>query len=331
MVVNMIKDLQPRLPITRRVGVGRAPNTAGNSSNAPQKLDYFEVTKDFQGNAFSVDVEAKTLLGEKPRRIPIRFLSDLMEDNLHVTHQLWAGPTMLCEGDGETAFRKFDVKSRVMEPVPCRSQARQTANGTTAGWPPRSPEEMLAWKRKMVEGVPREQLANRVENLKLAIARDNPHEAVQCQFAADGSCKVVSQMVFQIVGLPGLARYRSHGISTARELMGSVALLLSSTNGVIRDLPLVLVVKWGRVTTPDGKTVGSPIVHVEADDHMQLKQQAAALMAGRKSMELQIAEDRKLLAAAHGDVSGVAVAREFGEGVLAAELADQKPSGGIEP
>lgn len=59
----------------------------------------------------------------------------------------------------------------------------------------------------------------------------------------------------------------------------------------------------------------------------------AALMAQRKNMELQIAEDRKLLQAAHQDVSPTAIAREFQEpGAAVAEvLEDNKPSGGIEP
>lgn len=330
----MIKDLMPKLPITRRVGVGRAPNTPGNATNAPVKLDFFEVTKDFQGNAFVVDEDARKLLGEKPRRIPIRFLSDILEDNLHINHQLWAGPTLMCEGDGEGAMRKRFLDRRVMDVVACRAQAQRTMpGGKTVGWPTRKPDEALEWKKRMLAGATAEIAKNRVEYLKYVVPRDNAQDPMQCQFAADGHCKVVSQLVFQIVGLNGLARYRSHGVHTAQELMGSLMLLMGITNGVIRDIPLVLVVKWGRITTPDGKSVGAPIVHVEASDALALGEQAAALMAQRKNMELQIAEDRKLLQAAHQDVSPTAIAREFQEpGAAVAEvLEDNKPSGGIEP
>lgn len=321
----MIKDIEPSLPITRRVAVGRPAAAPGAG---PTKLDHFEVTRDFAGNAFARDEAAHKLLGDKPRTIPIRFLSDVLEENLAMSHQLWAGPNLLCEGDGETARRRDAVESRLTHVVPCHSKP-QVAPGD--GWPDRGMTELLEWKKGLAEKTADK---SRLGMIRAGIMHDDAAAPWRCPFAQERHCKVVSQLVFEIRGLAGLARYRSHGMKTAKELLGSLALVMNATNGVLQNVPLVLVCKWGRVTTPDGKSVGAPIVHVEAENALQLQVQAAAIMQSRRGLTESINNERKLLRAVQYATDPEAIAREFtedAEELTAERMTDATPSGGIKP
>ncbi len=307
----MIKDLEPRIPITRRVSAGLP---ATKDRNYPEKLDHFIISKDAKGDAFIKDVEAHKVVGsDAPRRINIRLMSDVLEDNLHIQHALWVGPRCMCSGDGEAALRQIDG-DRKKFPVPCHSNAEV--------WPPRAPEDLLLLKKKVAElnNASKDPVFNARGNdaratLKMLEA-DVPSDPYRCVFKGmeKGGCKVTTRLIFRIDGLSGFARYQSHGSNTARELLTSFALIQRETGGVLRNIPLVLVVKWMRISQPDGKSANAPIVHVEAGnmDPQALAALAAAEVKARAGLETSIAQDRKMLQAAQAEIAGLATALEFG-------------------
>lgn len=329
----MIKDLQPKIPITRRVSAG-LPVTA--SKNHPEKLDYLLVSKDAKGELFVRDEEAHKLLGDQPRRIPIRLISDVVEENLEVQHALWIGARCMCSGDGEAALRRTD-ENRSGFAIECHSDGKQ--------WPPRSPEQVLGLRKRVTELSNESAKTNaefaartpKTRGLLKLLECSDPAAPYLCMFKQNGDCKVTSKLIFRIEGLSGYARYQSHGINTARELLSSFALIQAETGGVLRNIPLVLVCKWGSVVTPDGKRVNSPIIHVEAGDMdpQRLKMLAAAEIKERAGLEGQIASERKMLVAAQREIDRLGTALEFGTSdepvdVIAAEAErEDAPSGGL--
>lgn len=310
-----IRDLAPRIPITRRVGVGRPPAAEGKG---PSKIDFFEITSAYQSDKFVRDAEAHKVVGEQPKRLNIRLLSDDPNDSLVVRHQLWVGARMRCEGNGEQAIRGGKV-------IECHASRER--------WADRDPMEVARLKKEAQESLPPAEKQKRLALLDASLARDNPTAPVRCFFAQiDQGCKVTSSLIFEIDNLPGLNRFRSHGMATGRELMTSMQLMLRETGGVLRGLPLALVVKWQRVTTPDGKSVGAPIVHLEARAWGELKSLAAVEISTRRGLESKIMDERRLLQAVHADVDGEAVAAEFTDAATVLEMQAQdkeKPSGGM--
>lgn len=333
-------ELEQRIPITRRVGVGRPPNSANNNRNAPEKIDFFEITSDYRGNAFSRDEDAHKVLhaagycGDPskpydprsgPRRLPIRLLSDDISDSMMVRWQTWGGSRLLCEGNGKVVG---GAAKRAGQVIPCRASREFPEWGAAA----RLKADKVVSEQLAKEGVP----TSRVNILTRLMQLDEPNgkgAGKRCIFAEGGSCKCVSQLVFAIDGLPGLCRFRSHGINTAKELMTSMMLLGRETQGVFRNVPLMLVVKWKPVTY-EGKTSSAPIVHVEErESSVALKEFVAAELHNRAQLTGQIAEDRKLLKAAM-DVDAELVDKEFGQGdgeavVAAAVEGEEKPSGNL--
>ena len=300
-----IRDLAPRIPITRRVGVGRPPASEGKG---PTKLDHFEITASFQNNAFARDEEAHKVVGPQPKRLNVVLLSDDPNDSLVVRHQLWIGARMACEGNGEQAIRGRGLDGKVVE---CHASRDR--------WPQRAAVEVAQLKKAAQDKLPPTEKTKRLPVLEQSLAMDDPSKPVQCFFAQiDGGCKVTSSLIFEIEGLPGLARFRSHGVNTGRELLSSMA----------------LVVKWVRVATPDGKAQAAPIVHLEARAFGSLKAAAAEEISRRRGLEARILEDRKLLQAVQAEQDPEAVAAEFvgvrAEDVVAAAVqAEEKPSGGM--
>lgn len=337
-------DLDYKLPITRRVGVGRPPTTA---RNYPEKIDFFEMTKDYRGSNFTRDEEAHKAMhaagfcgdpaqpynpASGPRRLPIRLLSDDLRDSLSIKWQCWGGSKLLCEGNGARegglAHRHATGVS-----VPCRPGME---------WAEWGPEGLMVAKKKTLEALKAEgviqdvKAGSRVPFLLRQMQVDDPESPPpkRCFFAENKDCKVTTQLVFQIDGLPGFCRFRSHGINTAKEIRTSFMMLMKETQGVLYNIPLALVVKWKPVTH-EGKTSSAPIVHVEErNSREELRAIAAGEMAVRQRLTTQMAEDRKLLAAAVSSVDGELVDAEFGhpeaDAVVEQQVqAEQKPSGNL--
>jgi len=108
-----IRGLMPRMPEKGHIKIGglgqERPSQRGGTYQLPVKFDHFVVTtleRGKDGN-FLVDTELheKLKLGDKPTAIPIRFLFDDIDLVMQTRYACYAGKTLWCSGDGETASR----------------------------------------------------------------------------------------------------------------------------------------------------------------------------------------------------------------------------------
>lgn len=107
----MIKGLTPSLPERGKIKIGRKgavmKSAKGNEFQPPVKQDHFTVTtldRAADGN-FARDEAAHKRLGDKPTRIPVRLLYDDPTLNFPTRYACYAGRTLWCSGDGDTAQR----------------------------------------------------------------------------------------------------------------------------------------------------------------------------------------------------------------------------------
>lgn len=138
----IIKGLIPGLTERGKIKIGRKgaerQSASGGTWQLPEKLDHFIVTtleRGKDGN-FLPDADIHKLLGEKPKRIQMRFLFDDISLNFQCRYACYRGKTLWCSGDGEAAFRQKE-KSTERETVqcPCHRQdpAFQGDDGKGAG------------------------------------------------------------------------------------------------------------------------------------------------------------------------------------------------------
>jgi hypothetical protein len=124
-----IKGLIPSLPERGKIKIGSKgavmKSNRGNEFQPPQKLDHFVVTtldRGQDGN-FKRDEAIHEALGEKPTEIPVRLLYDDPTLNFITRYACFAGRTLWCAGDGETAQRVGpDNKGHVTVACPCHRQ-----------------------------------------------------------------------------------------------------------------------------------------------------------------------------------------------------------------
>lgn len=122
----MIKNLHPQLAERGKIKIGRKGHTVtsrqGNQFQPPEKLDHFVVTtmdRDQTGN-FVRDEAAHKILGDKPRRIPVRLLFDDIGLNFASRYACYQGRKLWCHGDGESAQRlSGDGEARTEVACPC--------------------------------------------------------------------------------------------------------------------------------------------------------------------------------------------------------------------
>lgn len=122
----MIKGLTPALPEKGKIKVGMKgaviKSRAGNEFQPPVKLDHFIVTgldRDQTGN-YRRDEAVHSLLGDKPKDIPVRLLYDDPILNFPTRYACYNGKVLWCSGDGEVAARLTeDGKNRTAVCCPC--------------------------------------------------------------------------------------------------------------------------------------------------------------------------------------------------------------------
>jgi hypothetical protein len=124
----LIRNLLPGLTEIGKIKIGKKgtarPTSAGTGTwRPPVKLDHFIVTgleRDAADNDnFKVDVQIMKILGEKPRKIPIRLLFDSVEANFQSRYSCYRGKTLFCSGDGEGAFQTNEKGLKVWIQCPC--------------------------------------------------------------------------------------------------------------------------------------------------------------------------------------------------------------------
>jgi hypothetical protein len=106
---------------------GELRNGANGQWRLPVKLDHFVVTtleRDKDDN-FTLNPAIMQMLGEKPKRIPIRLLFDSIEANFHSRYSCYTGKTLWCSGDGVGAYRQVQPNApKALVDCPCgREQA----------------------------------------------------------------------------------------------------------------------------------------------------------------------------------------------------------------
>jgi len=122
-----IKNLAPRLAEWGKIKIGAKgemkTSNQGRQFAQPQKLDHFIITtmeRDAAGRLLP-DTDLMTRLkpeSGKITSIPILLLYDDPEVNFLTRYAAYAGNTLLCQGDGESAQRLQDGKYQTV-PCPC--------------------------------------------------------------------------------------------------------------------------------------------------------------------------------------------------------------------
>lgn len=122
----MIKNLKPRMAERGKIKIGNKGEERKSAGGAvwqpPKKLDHFIVVtldRGTDGN-FVKDEAVHALIGEAPRRIPVRLQFNDIEMNMMSRYASYAGKTMWCSGDGEKASRvKEDGTGHEEVQCPC--------------------------------------------------------------------------------------------------------------------------------------------------------------------------------------------------------------------
>ncbi len=110
---TMIRNLIPRLPERGHIKIGELGETRksqkGNDYQLPVKLSHFRVTtleRGPDGNfVMDKDLHDRLDLGDEPVEIPVRLLYDDVSLDFPTRYACYAGKTLWCSGDGETALR----------------------------------------------------------------------------------------------------------------------------------------------------------------------------------------------------------------------------------
>jgi Recombination directionality factor-like len=120
----MIKGLVPTLPEQGKIKIGakgrEIESKSGNKFQPPMRLDHFVITTMARGadENFLIDQDVHAKLGERPKEIPIRLLYDDPSLNFPTRYACYAGRSLWCAGDGETASR-VTKEGRPNETVQC--------------------------------------------------------------------------------------------------------------------------------------------------------------------------------------------------------------------
>lgn len=125
-MVKMVKNLFLGLPEVGKIKIGgkgeQRTSQSGNTYQLPEKHDYFTVTnlhRDNSGN-FMKNHKIHEMIGEKPRAIKVRLVSDQMEYNLQVRYARYNGKILSCSGDGEIANELQEDGSYQQVQCPCQ-------------------------------------------------------------------------------------------------------------------------------------------------------------------------------------------------------------------
>lgn len=123
-----VAGLGGRMPEIGKIKIGRVgdprPTRSGEGTwQPPQKLDHFIVTSMRRGQDgnFLRDEAVHAVLGDKPRELPIKLLSNDPDVNLVSRYAYYKGKMHLfCQGDGERAWRQERPQAqRVERACPC--------------------------------------------------------------------------------------------------------------------------------------------------------------------------------------------------------------------
>lgn len=222
--------LRPRLCELGKIKIGRKgaerQKQGGGTYRLPEKLDHFIITtlqRDGKDDLVQDTALMEQLVAEhgdpdgKLRRLPIRVLSNDIEDLLQAAYVAYRGRTCLarCE-DGETITRFVDRQGNFLEkPVeePWRDDLLDLKNDQ--GGP--------LWKK---------------------------HTKFACVIASSSA------------NWGGVYFLRTTSEITGDQLLGSLMHVRDLTCGVLRGIPLRLVVRPMQVT-PDGKPTTVHVVHIE--------------------------------------------------------------------
>lgn len=292
--------------VTHRIAVGR-PGESERS--APSALDHFEITLNERPRGFGlfpVDHEAHKRLADfgvadttKPRRVPIRVDADDIDAFLLQEYQSRrkltvldrmgqvlvnnkgeevTRPTLWCHGDGVSAQRM--TRDRSFNTVPCRSSPKYRP------WP----EGELA---QLLKGKAVSEMASDDHRCPFSQNSDN---------RAGPTCKPTTVLICRcdvVGGLGTFARFRSHGHQTADAMRSSLEQIKSRMpNGILRDVPLMLVLRMVPTPNPTGGMKPQPVVHVELrlpydatirllDENLKLQMSIAGALLAREHLLLK--------------------------------------------
>lgn len=118
----IIKNLIPGLTERGKIKIGRKGDQRQGQNGTfqlPQKLDHFLITTLERGkdDNFLADDAVHSILGQAPKRIPIRLLFDDLALNFQCRYSCYFGKTLFCSGDGE--FGQEHHKDGSLHQVPC--------------------------------------------------------------------------------------------------------------------------------------------------------------------------------------------------------------------
>lgn len=354
------KDRRPRPVITHRISCGRVSGSGRETRVV--KLDHLEITTfDKVGDGpYLVDFSAMNALASPPfgqryvfkteevdfktkdkasgaevvekkrrvvgaRRIPIRVDSDTIDDFLTGNYESTAmlqipgrhggfeekrRPTVWCRGDGETAQRLSMADQKTWRQIRCCANPEHQA---------RSAKDLRA-------------------ALEAGPDADNPASGFRCPWAQndDGKafprCSPVTTLICRsdvVSNIGAFCRYRTHAHSSSDYLYESLGEIKKQMpGGILRNVPLDLVLEMKNLPRPGGGMALQPVCHVELrvtlDESVRLleanlRQEMGALNAA--------AEQKRLLLQARQEVEEEDDDGEFG--APPAVEGEQKPSGGL--
>ncbi len=319
----LMKDRTHRKVITHRIAAGRPNNPTIVSGHGKwlHSLDYFELTgveQDPVTLQFAVDKLAMDRLpsfGEqysatKPRRIPIRLASDLLEDSLTQAYRSRAMlPVIGADGNPKMGMRQGDTEaSPIMRLQPWCEGDGQTARRLTGGG------ERVSIPCHASPKCGERPLPQLLELLGKKAKHDPVVDTLRCPWAQNASvgglkdappiakkaptCKPETVLICHcdaIGGVGSFARFRSHGHYTADNLRSSLEEIQKQL-GFLAGVPLDLVMMMVRIPAPGGGAGKlQPVVHAELRIGAE---ETIRLMEHNLNARLAITAGSKQLAAA---------------------------------
>ncbi len=264
-----IKGLPIRLFEAGKIKIGRAGQkrvTAdGKEWYQAEKLNNFIVVTCERGpdHKFILDTQVMKELGDTPKEVAVRLLSDDIDANFDNYYGVYVGRKCLCRGDGEKAVRRETVKegrglrlTGKEKTVPCGDACpffRYRKDGN-------KPQEFIRGAKCKCRG-------------KL-------YTILECS---------------QRVG--GVYIFRTSGRNSVLAILNSLNVIKGLASGFLAGLPLRLTYSKVQTHEADGTARTIPVVNIEyAGSIGELRQHALAVAQARAGHQLEMKKMQKLLA-----------------------------------
>lgn len=265
------KGLNKRLAEVGKIKIGgkgeEHKKTGGNGTyRRPVRYDHFVITtteRDPKTGNYIPDAQLmKAIAPEngKPTEIPVVFLFDDIDMNFNTSFAFYQGAKCICRGDGEKASRLFDKKGK-----PSVFKITDNESGTT-------------------EAGERHEIICDPDTCPMM--QEDKNGATKCKPSG-----ILSVLIPMSMNIGGVYRFRTHSWNTISNILASLELIKTITNGVLVGLPMKMQYLKKTTVIPGTNTpttIGTVNVVFDGETQQEMRQLAFTELKNRSEYGIDI-------------------------------------------